>query len=338
MPDKTLIIAELGINHNGDPELAHRMIAAAAAAEVDVVKFHAYRADQVMTAKTPLADYMRAGAGEPPANFLELARKVELSHEALTELKSATENAGLEFLCSPFDAESTAFLASLGVKRLKLPSGELVNPYVLDAAAATRLPLIVSTGMATLDEVRWAVEHLRQRRSGPLALLHCLSQYPAECRYVNLRAMEALRSAFGLPVGYSDHTPGIGVAVAAVALGATIIEKHMTLDRNLPGPDHQASLTPDEFAEMVMEIRRTERALGDGTKAPAPPEIANRAIVRKSLVARQHLPAGTVLTPRHLTAKRPGTGIPAARLTEVAGRTLTSALEPDAMLREEDLD
>lgn len=334
MSERTEIIAELGVNHNGDLQLVYEMIAAAAAAGADTVKLQTYRADAVMTASTPLADYMKRG---DTTSFLELARKLELPEDCLGELQAYAAHHGVRLLSSPFDVPSLWLLARSGMKRLKLPSGELVNPLMLQAAAATGLPLIVSTGMANLEEVCWAVNKLQEQQAGPITLLHCLTQYPAEACHCNLRAMATMREATGLPVGYSDHTTGWTVAVAAVAMGATVIEKHLTLDRSLPGPDQNASMTPGDFRAMVMAIREAESALGDGCKQPAPPELPLRPIVRKSLVLRQPLAAGSVLLPEMLTAKRPGNGIPARRFLDVIGCRVRHPVMADCPLQEDDL-
>ncbi|MCJ8332549.1 MAG: N-acetylneuraminate synthase family protein, partial [Lentisphaeria bacterium] len=274
--NKVLIIAELGVNHNGDEKLAMKMVKSAAEAGADIIKFHSYKAESVMTEQTPLADYMKnSGSG----SFIEMARKYELDEAAIRRLKDYTESCGAEFLSSPFDLESVCELQNLGVKRLKVPSGELVNPPMLKALAESRLPLIVSTGMATLHEVKWAVNFLKEHASGDISLLHCLSQYPAEFQYANLNAIKTLQENFDIEIGYSDHTPGIEASVAAVALGATILEKHFTLDCSLEGPDQNASLEPVEFKRLVDAVRHIELAMGNGIKEPAKPEIANRAIV-----------------------------------------------------------
>ncbi len=331
------IIAELGVNHNGDPALAADMLAAAAAAGADIIKLQTYRADEVMTAATPLAQYM-IGRHGTPQSFLEMARRLQLPDNALRTLQEQAAGLGVELLSSPFDVQSVYLLAAAGMRRLKIPSGELVNPLMLAAAAETRLPLILSTGMADLEEVRWAVYYLARHGAGPVTLLHCLTQYPADFQHVNLRAMLTLKGAFALPIGYSDHTPGHEAAVAAVAMGAIMIEKHFTLDRELPGPDQHASLVPDEFAAMVRAIRNVEAALGDGVKRPAPPEMELRPIVRKSLVLNQAVAAGSVVTAAMLTAKRPGCGIPARDLDRILGRRLQQDVPSDRPLQEADLE
>ena len=338
---RTLIIAEVGINHNGDPALAKDIIAAAKEAGADIAKTHTYKAEEVMTDSTPLADYMKSGeakADKPASSFIEMARKFELSDHSTESLKAFADKIGIEFLSSPFDVPSVPYLHKLGVKRLKLPSGELVNPLILEASAATKLPLIVSTGMATLEEVRYAVDTLKKHKSGPICLLHCLTQYPAEFRHVNLRAMLTLMKEFpDCEIGFSDHTPGIEMSVAAVALGAVVIEKHLTLDKSLPGPDQMASLDPAEFKRLVQAIRNIEESMGDGVKRPSEPELANIKIVRKSVVLRSARKAGTTLTREMLTGKRPGTGIPIREIDSVAGRKLKHDLPADSIISLEDL-
>jgi len=339
--ERTLVIAEVGINHNGDPELAKAIVAAAKEAGADIAKTHTYKAEEVMTDSTPLAEYMKSGeskASKPASSFIEMARKFELSDYSTESLKAYSESIGIEFLSSPFDVPSVGYLKKLGVKRLKLPSGELVNPLLLEAAASTGLPLIVSTGMATLEEVRYAVGVLRKSGAKDICLLHCLTQYPAEFKHVNLKAMLTIAKEFpDCVAGYSDHTPGIEASVAAVAMGARVIEKHLTLDKSLPGPDQMASLDPAEFKRLVQAIRNVEDALGDGVKRPSPPEIANIKIVRKSVVLRAAQKAGTTLSLEMLTGKRPGTGIPVREIDSVVGRKLKKDMPPDSVLSPDDL-
>lgn len=331
--DQTLVIAEIGVNHNGDIGLAREMIAAARDTGVDVVKFQTYKAEEVMTDQTPLAGYMKDG----DANFLELARRLELSFDETLALQAYANDLGVEFLSSPFDVPSTEFLGTIGMRRMKIPSGETVNPFLLRAAAATKLPLIVSTGMATLEEVRRSLDFLKRHDSGPVTVLHCTTQYPAEPQFCNLRAMATMAREFGLPVGYSDHTPGIEISLAAVALGATVIEKHFTLDKKLPGPDQAASLEPHEFAALVDGIRNINAALGHGEKRPWPVEIEVAKVARKSVVAVRALPRGHVLVEADLTAKRPGTGIPAMDVDQVLGRTLARDVAQNALIQHGDL-
>lgn len=330
---RTRIIAEAGVNHNGEMDLAFKLIDAAVEAGVDVVKFQTYIADEVMTDQTPLADYM----GDEEANFLDLARKLELSLNETLDLKAYAEGNGIEFLSSPFDVPSVYALQKIGLTELKIPSGETVNPFVLKAAAETKLPLIVSTGMCDLDEVRWAVDFLEAHKSGPVTLLHCTTQYPANPENLNLRAMKTLATEFGLPVGYSDHSVGIEVSIAAATMGATVIEKHFTLDKSLPGPDHEASLEPDELKAMVDGIRKVNNSMGTGFKKPFSIEVEVAKVARKSLVLKRDCEVGEVIDENSVTAKRPGTGIPAIAFESFVGRKLARPLPKDHILSEEDL-
>lgn len=329
---KTLIIAEIGVNHNGDTSLAKEMVVAAYEAGADVVKFQTFKATEVMTDKTPLADYM----GDSDNNFLELAKRLELNVDQTADLKEFTENLGVEFLSSPFDVPSVNLLAGMGLKRLKIPSGETVNPFLMKAVAETGLPLIISTGMCNLGEVERTMEFLKRHNSGPVTLLHCTTQYPAAVENSNLNAMNTLKEKFNVQIGYSDHTPGIEVSLAAVALGATVIEKHFTTDRFLPGPDQAASLIPSELKALVKGVRKIEVAMGHGRKEPYAVELEVAKVARKSLVLRDDSPAGTVLSWENLTAKRPGTGMPAWDIDSVAGKTLNKSLKADSLLTPED--
>ncbi|MGA8085766.1 MAG: N-acetylneuraminate synthase [Terracidiphilus sp.] len=330
----TLIIAEIGVNHNGDIGLAKEMVAAARETGVDVVKFQTYKAEEVMTDQTPLAGYMK-GRDE---NFLELARRLELSFEQTLELQAYANDLDVEFLSSPFDVPSCDFLGGIGMRRLKIPSGEAVNPFLLRSAAATKLPLIVSTGMATQSEIRRSLDFLQFHGSGPITLLHCTTQYPADPKFCNLRAMETMTREFGLPVGFSDHTSGIEISLAAAALGATVIEKHFTLDKKLPGPDQLASLEPQEMQALVMGVRKIDMALGNGEKSPWPVEIEIAKVARKSVVAALALPKGHIVKESDLTAKRPGTGIPAMDADRVIGRILARDVEKNALIEWSDLE
>lgn len=331
--NSTLVIAEIGINHNGDVGLAKEMISAAKSTGVDVVKFQTFRAAEVMTPDTPLADYMNEGE----RSFLDLARRLELTFDQTLELQGYATSMGVEFLSSPFDVPSCEFLGSIGMRRLKIPSGETVNPFLLRAAAATRLPLIVSTGMSTLAEVRRSLDYLSRHESGPITILHCTTQYPAEPRYSNLRAMVSMAHEFGLPVGYSDHTPGIEISLGAVALGAVVIEKHFTLSKKLPGPDQAASLEPSEFKSLVDGIRSINAALGDGEKHPFPVELDIAKVARKSVVSARAMSRGHVISLADLTAKRPGTGIPAMDADHLIGRCLKRDVPENALLQWDDL-
>lgn len=342
---RVCVIAEIGVNHNGSAALARQLVEAAAAAGADAVKFQIFRAESLVAGDAPKARYQRltTDGAESQSGML---KRLELSEADFTELHAYCGKIGVEFMASPFDPASVDFLARLGVSRLKLGSGEITNAQLLLAAARTGLPVILSTGMSSLGEVeaalavlafgylgadvpprstafRAAYESAAGRRwlAQRVTLLHCTTEYPAPLEDVNLLAMDVLQAAFGLPVGYSDHTQGIAVAIAAAARGATIIEKHVTLDRTLPGPDHQASLEPAELAQMVAAIGIVSRALGTGRKQAAVSECGNRDIARRSLVAACDIAAGEILTAANLTVRRPNNGITAMEYFDWLGRT-----------------
>ena len=319
--ERVFVIAEAGVNHNGDEKLAHDLIEAAANAGADAVKFQTFKASELVTAGAPKAAYQVASTGQDESQHDMLA-KLELSAEAFASLKQHAEQLGLVFLSSPFDAPSAKLLIDLGVAAFKLGPGELTSTPLLAQLATTGQPLILSTGMATLDEVEDAAAVVTKHGDCPVAWLHCVSTYPAPANQSNLRAMDVLRLVAEGPVGLSDHTMGWEVALAAVARGATIIEKHLTLSRGMKGPDHAASLEPGELKQLVEQIRRVESALGDGVKRVMPCEEDTRQVARKSLVAARDLPAGTVLKPGDLACKRPGTGLPPAMLELIIGRVL----------------
>lgn len=331
-----LVIAEAGVNHNGDPALAEQLVAAAAQAGADAVKFQSFRAEGVASRVAPKAAYQQRTT-DPHESQQEMLRRLELDAEAHRRLQACCQDHGILFLSSPFDIPSADLLEALGVPAFKLGSGELTNRLLLEHVAAKRKPLLLSTGMAWLGEVEQALRWARNRGAAEVALLHCVSQYPAQAEDTNLRALLTLRRCLQVPVGYSDHTIGPAVPLAAVALGACIVEKHFTLDRTLPGPDHAASCEPRELAELVRAIRTVEAALGDGCKRPAAGELENRSLVRRSLAAACDLPRGTRLDAAQLTALRPGSGIEPALLPQVAGRTLARDVAAGELLSWEDL-
>ena len=318
----TLIIAEAGVNHNGDLALARQLVRVAADAGADLVKFQTFVADRITSADAPKAEYQKAATGTAESQQ-EMIRRLELSradHEALID---ECRDAGIGFFSTGFDPESIDLLVELGIDRIKVPSGEITNLPLLRHIAAKGLPVILSTGMADLAEIEAAIAVLEQGgiARSDLTVLHCNTQYPTPMEDVNLTAMARIGEAFGIGYGYSDHTLGIEVPIAAVALGATVIEKHFTLDRTMPGPDHQASLEPGELAAMVAAIRNIERAMaGDGIKRPSPSECGNRAIARRSLVAARPISAGEQFGPDNLAAKRPGTGLSPMLWDDVIGR------------------
>ncbi len=326
-----LVIAEAGVNHNGDPELARRLVVEAASSGANAVKFQTFKAERLASAIAPKAEYQLRNTSTEESQ-LEMLRRLELSPDMHRDLMTRCQDRGLLFLSSPFDEQSADLLDDLGVECFKIPSGEITNPSLLRHVARKGKPIILSTGMATLGEVEQAILVIEHTGNRDLALLHCVSNYPADPADINLRAMATMRAAFGVPVGYSDHSTGIEIPLAAVALGATIIEKHFTIDRNLPGPDHKASLEPEELTAMVRGIRKVEQALGNGRKAAAPSEADTAAVARKSLVAARDIPAGTVLTEEMIAILRPGTGLPPSMHSSLVGRTAAATIKAGSLL------
>jgi N-acetylneuraminate synthase len=326
-----LIIAEAGVNHNGSLDLGLQLIDKAAEAGADSVKFQTFKADKLISAHAPKADYQKRSTGEEGSQ-LEMVRRLELGEEEHQALIARCRERGIQFLSTPFDEESAAMLARLGVPGFKLGSGELTNLPFLAFVARLGLPMILSTGMANLAEVDEAVRTVEEAGCPEVTLLHCVSNYPAAAEDVNLRAMNTMGASFGLPVGYSDHTLGSEVSLAAVALGARVIEKHFTLDRNLPGPDHKASLEPQEIADFVAAVRKVESALGTGRKVPAASEANTASVARRSIVAARDLPAGHILTPDDLAIKRPGTGLPPRMISQLPGIRLKKAVAVDELI------
>jgi N-acetylneuraminate synthase len=343
------VIAEAGVNHNGRLELALELVDAAAAAGADAVKFQTFKAESLTTRAAPLAAYQERSEGVDGAQF-EMLRRLELDADAFSVIARRCSERGIEFMSTPFDVPSVDLLARLGVKRFKIPSGEATNPLLLRAVARAGKPIILSTGMCTLGEVEWALGSLGRELTGSthavpmvdpmvrarlrdmVTVLHCTTEYPATADLVNLRAMTTLASAFGVKVGYSDHTEGHAVSCAAVALGATVIEKHFTMDRSLPGPDHAASLEASELAGFVRAMRAVHQSLGDGLKLPKEPELRNREVARRSVVARRRIRAGEVLSDQNLTLKRPGTGIPSMSWDSVLGRVASRDYDIDELI------
>lgn len=325
MTDRVYVIAEAGVNHNGSVDTAAELVRAAKRAGADAVKFQAFRAEALASAAAPKAAYQERETGSAGSQ-LEMLKALEFGEVEHAAMIALGTEIGIDVLSSAFDLESLAMLVRLGITTFKVPSGEITNlPYlraIADAAqAAPNGAVILSTGMADMDEVEAALAALQAAGipRSRITVLHCSTEYPAQVDGVNLRAMVAMRDRFGVAVGYSDHTEGVAIPTAAVALGARVIEKHLTLDRTMSGPDHKASLEPNAFAEMVSAIRDVEKALGDGVKRPAPVELENRAIVRKSIVAARPISAGEMLTAENLTTKRPGTGVSPMRWDEVVG-------------------
>lgn len=326
------IIAEAGVNHNGDMRLAHKLIESAHAAGADSVKFQSFVADDLVTSSAPKARYQVETTKDSGGQY-EMLKSLELTTDQQAELKTHCEQLGILYLCTPYETKSIDMLDRLGVAAYKIASTDTTNIPFLRYVAKKGKPVILSTGLSSLGEVEAAVEALR---SGGLVenliLLHCTSEYPAPVAEVNLRAMLTMQQAFSCPVGFSDHTPGVGASPWAVAAGAVLIEKHFTLDRNMAGPDHRASLEPDELAELVQTVRQIALALGDGVKRPMPSEIPNKLRMQKSLVARQHIPAGTLITEAHLTCKRPATGLLPSWFDRVVGKRAGVDIRADTTL------
>lgn len=356
MAKPVFIIAEAGVNHNGSLDLARQLVDVAAAAGADAVKFQTFKADKLATVQAPKADYQVANTQEA-CSQLEMLRRLELAPEHHELLLAHCKKRGISFMSTAFDAESLVLLASLGMPAVKIPSGDITCGPLLLQAARLRQNLILSTGMSTLSDVEQALgviafgllgdaeprgradfdaaycsEAGRRALADKVTILHCVTQYPAPPAAVNLRAMDTLAAAFGLPVGYSDHTLGIEVSIAAVARGACVIEKHFTLDRTLSGPDHVASLEPSELRQLVNAIRNVEQALGSTLKQPDPQEVLNRPVARRSVVASRSINQGETLTYDMLTAKRPGTGISPIDIWSLVGRRVSRNYRADEMI------
>ena len=329
----TLVIAEAGVNHNGDLVTALSLVDVATESGADIVKFQTFTADQLVTQDAAKAEYQKAKTSNTETQF-EMLRRLELSHNDHLAIIERCQERGIGFLSTGFDIGNVDMLVGLGMDRIKIPSGEITNLPYLRHIGGLGLPTILSTGMADLEEVRDALDILLAYGSSKcdVTILHCTTDYPAAMGDVNLQAMVTMGDAFGVEVGYSDHTLGHEVAVAAVALGAVVIEKHLTLGRESAGPDHAASLEPEEFANMVRAVRNIEIALGDGIKRPQSSEFANMAVARKSLVASKRIQEGEVFTSMNIAAKRPGSGLSPMLWDEVLGQNATRAYAPNEMI------
>jgi N,N'-diacetyllegionaminate synthase len=313
------IIAEAGVNHNGDIEIAKKLVDAAALAGADAVKFQTFKADKLVCRNAKKAEYQMETTDKGESQF-DMLKKLELSPDMHEQLLSYCKQKGIMFLSTPFDVDSLQYLVQCGIDIIKIPSGEITNYPYLREAGKTGKKVILSSGMSTLEEVRDAVKVLKENGSADIVVLHCNTEYPTPYEDVNLKAMMTLKKELGVAVGYSDHTLGIEVPIAAAALGAEVIEKHFTLDRNMEGPDHKASLEPHELREMVRSIRNIELALGNGKKEPSNSEERNIGIVRKSIVAKKDIAMGELFTEENLTTKRPGTGISPMEWNKVLGQ------------------
>jgi len=336
--DKVLIIAEAGVNHNGDINLALELVRSAAKAKADYVKFQTFKADKIVTKSASQADYQKENSGQIETQY-EMLKRLELNHESHHILQKECSKNGIKFLSTAFDEESADFLNNLGIDFFKVPSGEITNYFLLTKIASFGKPVILSTGMSTLDDIAAALDVLIKGgiNRTDITVLHCNTQYPTPFADVNLKAMETIRDKFDVRIGYSDHTMGVEVSVAAVALGATIIEKHFTLDRTMKGPDHAASLEPDELTSMIEQIRNIEVALGSGVKQPSQSEHSNMIVARKSMFLAGSFAKGHVIGKDDVVMKRPGDGMSPMLFPAILGRSLKTDLPKDHQIRLEDL-
>lgn len=325
------IIAEAGVNHNGSVEIAKKLIEKAKDIGADCIKFQTFITENLVTTDAKKADYQVKNTKSETSQF-EMLKKLELSFEQFAELKMYCEQIGIDFLSTAFDFDSIEFLTQLGMKFWKIPSGEITNLPYLERIGRTGMPVVLSTGMCDLKETEDAVNVLKSVGCKNIVIMHCTTEYPAKKEECNLRAMDTLKEAFGFPVGYSDHTEGILAPVIAVSRGAVMIEKHFTLDRSMEGPDHIASLDVEQFAEMVKQIRMTEKALGDGIKKPSEIEILNKKVARKSIVAKCDIKKGEIFTEDNLTVKRPGNGISPMRWHEILGTSSDRDYKKDELI------
>ena len=332
---RVIIIAEAGVNHNGDINKAKQLIDKAVEASVDYIKFQTFKTELCISKNAVKADYQIENTQNSSESQLEMVKKLELSFDQFIELEKYCQQKGIKFLSTGFDTDSLDFLAGLGVKIAKIPSGEITNLPYLRQVASLFPEVILSTGMATITEIKDAVKVLTDNgvSKDKITVLHCNTEYPTPMEDVNLKAMLHIQRELGLPIGYSDHTLGIEVPIAAVALGATVIEKHFTLDKTLPGPDHKASLEPDELKAMVSAIRNIEKAIGgSGLKEVSKSEEKNKPIARKSIVAATDIKKGDIFTPENLTVKRPGTGISPMQWDEVIGKEAKRDFQEDDLI------
>jgi N-acetylneuraminate synthase/N,N'-diacetyllegionaminate synthase len=333
---RTLIIAEAGVNHNGNIDLAHKLIDAAADAKADAVKFQTFRAEGVATDEAPKAEYQIRTTGSDE-NQLSMIRQLELSPNHYPDLINHCAQRNIIFLSTPHDWEAIEILDKFDVPAFKIGSGDLTNIPFLKAVALKDRPIILSTGMGNLSEVEEAVNTVKSQNNSKLILLHCVTSYPAKPEDCNLNAITTLRQAFQVPVGYSDHTIGLEIPLAAVSLGATVIEKHFTLDRKLPGPDHEASLEPSKLSDMIQSIRIVETALGNGIKYPTPVEHGIKVVARKSIVAAKDIPINTIIMEDMITTKRPGNGLLPRYWSAIIGCTTKCDISQDALIRWEQI-
>lgn len=329
--EPVFIIAEVGVNHNGDIGIAKKLVDIAEDAGADAVKFQVFKAEKVVIRNAEKAKYQKETTDSEESQY-GMIKKLELTREAFKELSDYANKIGIMFLASPFDKESVDLLEEIDVPAFKVGSGELTNFPILKHIASKRKPIILSTGMATLIEIKEAIGIIKEQGVDDIIILHCITNYPVKIEDVNLRAIQTLRAAFKLPVGFSDHTLSITIPATAVALGACVIEKHFTLNRDLPGPDHRASLEPHELREMIKTVKDVEKALGNGTKKPTPEEEEIKKVARRSIVAKVEIPKGTVITDDMLDFKRPGVGIEPKYLNKVIGKRANRDIQPDELI------
>jgi N,N'-diacetyllegionaminate synthase len=333
MVNKTFIIAEAGVNHNGNIEIAKKMIEVAKECGADAIKFQTFKAEKVISKYAPKAEYQKQTTGEIDSQ-LEMVKKLELSFDDFIVLKEYCDKLNIMFLSTPFDFESIDFLDDLGLEIFKIPSGEITNLPYLEKIGKLGKKVILSTGMADLGEIEDALDILTScgTKKEDITILHCNTEYPTPYEDVNLLAMLTIKEALKVKVGYSDHTLGIEVPIAAVALGASVIEKHFTLDKNMEGPDHKASLEPHKLKAMIDAIRNIEKSLGDGIKKPSKSELKNKDIARKSIVAKREIKKGEIFTEDNITVKRPGNGISPMRWYEVLGKVVLKDYKEDELI------
>jgi len=329
--DNVFIIAEVGVNHNGSIELAKKLIDIAVQAKVDAVKFQTFISSKVISENAKKARYQME-LTDSEENQLDMIKKLELSFEEFCELKKYCDSKSIMFLSTPFDLESIGFLEKLDMKIFKIPSGEITNYPYLKKIGNLKKKVILSTGMSYLEEIEEAITILKENGTNDITVLHCNTEYPTPIEDVNLNAMNTIKEKLNVEIGYSDHTTGIEVPIAAVAMGAKVIEKHFTLDKNMEGPDHKASLEPSELKEMVQAIRNIEKAMGDGIKSPSKSEIKNLNVVRKSIVANRFIKKGEKFTEENLTCKRPGEGLSPMKWEEVVGKIAYKDFKEDEMI------
>lgn len=326
-----IIIAEAGVNHNGNFELAKKMVDAAKEAGVDYVKFQTFNPKKLVSKYAEKAEYQKETTGSDETQ-LQMLQKLTLTEDNFLSLRDYCREVGIGFISTPFDLDSIAFLETFDMDFWKVPSGEVTNLPYLEAIARTKRKVVMSTGMCDMNEIQDAIEVLEKNGTTDITFLHCNTQYPTPYEHVNLSAMNSIRDALHKEVGYSDHTQGIEVPIAAVAMGATVIEKHFTLDKNMEGPDHKASLNPSELQQMVVAIRNIEQAMGNGVKEPSSSEMANKGVARKSIVASRSIKQGEVFSEDNLTTKRPGTGISPMKWYEVIGKVAPRDFSEDEII------